>query len=30
VAIFIIGLVGLLLDSLFAALEKLVAFGRNS
>ncbi|NCJ06411.1 nitrate ABC transporter permease [Synechococcales cyanobacterium C] len=30
VAIFIIGLVGLLLDSLFAALEKCVAFGRNS
>ncbi|PZV07055.1 MAG: nitrate ABC transporter, permease protein [Leptolyngbya sp.] len=30
VAIFIIGLVGLLLDSLFAALEKFVAFGRNS
>ena len=30
VAIFIIGLVGLLLDSLFAALEKIVAFGRNS
>ena len=30
VAIFIIGLVGLLLDSIFAALEKVVAFGRNS
>ncbi|WP_008310855.1 nitrate ABC transporter permease [Leptolyngbya sp. PCC 6406] len=30
VAIFIIGLVGLLLDSLFAILEKFVAFGRNS
>ncbi|MDA0672220.1 MAG: nitrate ABC transporter permease [Cyanobacteria bacterium] len=30
VAIFIIGLVGLLLDSLFAVLEKFVAFGRNS
>lgn len=30
VAIFIIGLVGLLLDSVFAALEKYVAFGRNS
>ena len=30
VAIFIIGFVGLLLDSLFAALEKFVAFGRNS
>ncbi|MBW4655282.1 MAG: nitrate ABC transporter permease [Kaiparowitsia implicata GSE-PSE-MK54-09C] len=30
VAIFIIGTVGLLLDSLFAALEKFVAFGRNS
>ena len=30
VAIFIIGLVGLLLDSLFAALEKVLAFGRNS
>lgn len=30
VAIFIIGLVGLLLDSLFAALEKVVVFGRNS
>ena len=30
VAIFIIGLTGLLLDSLFAALEKFVAFGRNS
>jgi nitrate/nitrite transport system permease protein len=30
VAIFIIGLVGLLLDSLFAAVEKFVAFGRNS
>ncbi|NJL85867.1 MAG: nitrate ABC transporter permease [Leptolyngbyaceae cyanobacterium SM1_1_3] len=30
VAIFIIGLVGLLLDSVFAALEKFVAFGRNS
>ncbi|MEB3355153.1 MAG: nitrate ABC transporter permease [Synechococcales bacterium] len=30
VAIFIIGLVGLLLDSLFAALEKFVAFGRKS
>ena len=30
VAIFIIGLVGLLLDSLFAGLEKLVVFGRNS
>ena len=30
VAIFIIGIVGLLLDSIFAALEKFVAFGRNS
>ncbi|MBE9032756.1 nitrate ABC transporter permease [filamentous cyanobacterium LEGE 11480] len=30
VAIFIIGLVGLLLDNIFAALEKFVAFGRNS
>ncbi len=30
VAIFIIGLVGLLLDSIFAALERFVAFGRNS
>ncbi len=30
VAIFIIGLVGLALDSIFAALEKFVAFGRNS
>jgi nitrate/nitrite transport system permease protein len=30
VAIFIIGLVGLLLDSIFSALEKFVAFGRNS
>ncbi|NMF81934.1 nitrate ABC transporter permease [Nodosilinea sp. P-1105] len=30
VAIFIIGLVGLVLDNLFAALEKFVAFGRNS
>ncbi len=30
VAIFIIGLVGLVLDSMFAALEKFVAFGRNS
>jgi nitrate/nitrite transport system permease protein len=30
VAIFIIGLTGLVLDSLFAALEKYVAFGRNS
>ncbi|MEM9541116.1 MAG: nitrate ABC transporter permease [Cyanobacteria bacterium P01_E01_bin.42] len=30
VAIFIIGLVGLILDSLFATAEKLVAFGRNS
>ena len=30
VAIFIIGLVGLLLDSIFAALETFVAFGRNS
>lgn len=30
VAIFVIGLVGLLLDSIFAALEKFVAFGRNS
>lgn len=30
VAIFVIGLVGLVLDSLFAALEKFVAFGRNS
>ncbi len=29
VAIFIIGLVGLLLDSCFAAVEKLVAFGRK-
>ncbi|MEM9218484.1 MAG: nitrate ABC transporter permease [Cyanobacteria bacterium P01_F01_bin.150] len=30
VAIFIIGLVGLLLDSVFAALERFVAFGRKS
>jgi nitrate/nitrite transport system permease protein len=30
VAIFIIGIVGLILDSVFAALEKFVAFGRNS
>ncbi|PSN18636.1 nitrate ABC transporter, permease protein [filamentous cyanobacterium CCP5] len=30
VAIFIIGLVGLALDSIFAALEKFVVFGRNS
>lgn len=30
VAIFIIGIVGLILDSIFAALEKVVAFGRNS
>ena len=30
VAILIIGFVGLLLDSLFGALEKFVAFGRNS
>ncbi|MGD1949948.1 MAG: nitrate ABC transporter permease [Leptolyngbyaceae cyanobacterium] len=30
VAIFIIGLVGLILDSLFAALEKFVAFGRKA
>lgn len=30
VAIFIIGLVGLILDSIFAAFEKFVAFGRNS
>lgn len=30
VAIFIIGFVGLLLDSIFVALEKFVAFGRNS
>ena len=30
VAILIIGLTGLILDSLFAALEKFVAFGRNS
>lgn len=30
VAIFIIGLVGLALDSIFAALEKLVSFGRQS
>lgn len=30
VAIFIIGLVGLALDSIFAALEKFVAFGRQS
>lgn len=30
VAIFIIGIVGLLLDSIFAALERYVAFGRNS
>ncbi len=30
VAIFIIGIVGLLLDSIFAALERFVAFGRNS
>lgn len=30
VAIFIIGLVGLILDSLFAAAEKFVTFGRNS
>ncbi|MGB3616307.1 MAG: nitrate ABC transporter permease [Elainellaceae cyanobacterium] len=30
VAIFIIGLVGLILDTIFAVLEKVVAFGRNS
>jgi nitrate/nitrite transport system permease protein len=30
VAIFIIGIVGLILDSIFAALERYVAFGRNS
>ena len=30
VAIFIIGLVGLALDSVFGAIEKFVAFGRNS
>lgn len=30
VAIFIIGLVGLLLDSIFAALEKFVSFGRKA
>jgi nitrate/nitrite transport system permease protein len=30
VAIFIIGIVGLMLDSIFAALERYVAFGRNS
>lgn len=30
VAIFIIGLVGLILDSIFAAAEKFVTFGRNS
>lgn len=30
VAIFIIGLVGLLLDNIFAFLEKVVSFGRNS
>lgn len=30
VAILVIGLTGLILDSLFAALEKFVAFGRNS
>lgn len=30
VAILIIGIVGLLLDSIFAALERYVAFGRNS
>ncbi|MEB3230568.1 MAG: nitrate ABC transporter permease [Leptolyngbyaceae bacterium] len=30
VAIFIIGLVGLALDSVFAALEKFVSFGRNA
>jgi len=30
VAIFIIGIVGLILDSVFAAVEKFVAFGRNS
>jgi nitrate/nitrite transport system permease protein len=30
VAIFIIGLVGLILDSIFAAFEQFVAFGRNS
>lgn len=30
VAIFIIGLVGLALDSIFAALEKMVSFGRQS
>lgn len=30
VAIFIIGLVGLVLDSIFAALERFVAFGRKS
>jgi len=30
VAIFIIGIVGLILDNIFAVLEKVVAFGRNS
>ena len=30
VAIFIIGLVGLILDNIFAALEKFVAFGRKA
>ncbi len=30
VAIFIIGLVGLILDSIFAAVERFVVFGRNS
>ncbi|MEL6383568.1 MAG: nitrate ABC transporter permease [Cyanobacteria bacterium J06626_18] len=30
VAIFIIGIVGLILDSIFAAIERFVAFGRNS
>jgi len=30
VAIFIIGIVGLVLDSIFAAVERFVAFGRNS
>ncbi|MEM8612149.1 MAG: nitrate ABC transporter permease, partial [Cyanobacteria bacterium P01_H01_bin.105] len=30
VAIFIIGLVGLILDNIFGALEKFVAFGRKA
>ena len=30
VAIFIIGLMGLILDNIFAALEKFVAFGRKA